>query len=322
MSNVNANKIGERLSQCLLKAVWRQWRSLGVELSDQHRDAQSAVDPEALLLATTILLDEEPRLRDVLASWLTTRSSTLSVQRVRNLAKRFPATATALLPTLAMVAFERGKDHRWRPLIPVDREPPALNDRKKDLIGTRTHRPPGAIMVQVRMGMGVGVKADVLAYLLCVSRSGQDWASISAIQDALGYTKVSIGRVTEEMRAANFISGPGSVDRHTRAPKMYRTEIAGWTQVLGLNGGMPEWASWDEHFLFITKFLHWASTAVDRNVVDYALATKIRALIEEHPRALASSRFSEERAPADIDEWLGYFDRRLTNWENWLEQTG
>ncbi len=322
MSNENSDKIAVRLRQTLLKVVWRQWRTLGVLISDVHRDAQTAVDPEALLLTTTILLDEEPRLRDVLASWLTGRSTSLSIQRLRNMAKRFPPSATSLLPTLAAVALERGKDHRWRPLLGPAGTPTDLGDRKKDLLGVRTYRPSGAIIVQTRSGMGVGIKADVMAYLLCVSRSGQDWASISTIQEALGYTTAAIGRAVQEMSAANFISAPGSVDRHHRPPKMYRAESPGWGQVLGLGSGMPTWASWDQHFRFAAKFLAWNVATASRNVTDYALATNLRSLSEGHPRAIGSGRSDEEQPPSDIAEYPGFFERRLVHWENWVENNG
>ena len=170
--------------------------------------------------------------------------------------------------------------------------------------------------------MGVGVKADVMAYLLCVSRSGQDWASISAIQEALGYTTAAIGRAVEEMSAANFISAPGSVDRHNRPPKMYRAEAAGWGKVLGLGSGMPAWGSWDQHFRFATKFLAWNVAAAGRNVTDYALATNLRSLSEEHPRALGTGRSDEEQPPSDIAEYPEFIERRLVDWENWVESNG
>lgn len=318
MSATHADKIAERLGQSLLTVAWRQWRTLGMTISGVDRDAQCAVDPEALLLVTPNLVVLEPRLKDVIISWLTERSTAMSVGRLRRMARQAPPAMTALLPTLARVAFEEGKDYRWKPLLKDQVSSPEIGGRGRDLLAERTYRPSGAIMIQLRSGMGVSVKADVLAYLLCVSRSGQDWASISAIQEALGYTKLAITRAAEEMSAAHFISSPGSVDRHKRPPRMYRAEQTGWANVLGLNSGMPEWTPWEEHFRFATTFIEWRYDTKDRAISEYALATKLRSLQEAHPRALVTGRSDAERAPDEIDKYLGYFDRHLAQWENWV----
>lgn len=319
MSNAHASKLAERLSNAMIGVVWRHWRTLGITVSGSHgADAQTAVDPEALLLASTTFIAEEPRLRDVVASWLTTWPRSLSVQRIRNLAEAWPETATVRLGEMATIAYERGRDHRWKPLLPASGGQIAFGDRAKDLTATRTYRPAGALMIQLRRGMGVGVKADVLAYLLCVSRFGQDWASIAAIREALGYTKAAIGQVVEEMAGARFIRAASSVDRHTRAPRMYRAEAGGWTTVLDLSSGLPEWSRWDQHFLFTEKYLAWARESATRGVSDYAFATVLRDLLERHPRALSTERPTADPLPASTDAYPAYFEARLGEWENWV----
>ena len=177
-------------------------------------------------------------------------------------------------------------------------------------------------MVQLRSGMGIGVKADVLAYLLCVSRHGQNWASIGSIVDALGYGKAAVGNATEEMCAAKFILAPGAVDPQARTPKMFRADPTAWASVLGLNDGSPSWTYWDQHYLFLTKYLAWHQEVTDRNVTDYALAVQLRALLEAHPRALTTDRAGAERAPEVVDQIPEFLERRMTTWQNWFRNLG
>lgn len=322
MSDTSADKLIETVASTLLKVVWRQWATLGVTISQQNTDSRSAIDPEALLLATATLLDQEPRLRDVVASWLTTRPGTLSVQRIGNLAKRFPVNATAMLPTLAVLAFSRGKDHRWRPLATSGGARDDFGDRRKDLIATRPYRPAAAILLQLRAGMGVGVKADVLAYLISVGSRGMAWATVSSIAEILAYTPAAVRRAADDMVEAHFVIAPDAVDRHSPAPRMYRAESAHWGTVLGLTPGTPGWTRWDQHFALATKLIARWRQASGRTISDYAFATMLRESLTEHPRGLASERPDAEPVPDGPENMIPYFERRLAEWDNWVTATG
>src|SRR5689334_16645943 len=91
---------GRALQKALLDAVWRHWAELGASASAQS-GARSVVDPEALILASLCLLDHEPRLNDLMIHWSILNSSFLSVQRLKNLASKFPAAIAPLLSGLA-----------------------------------------------------------------------------------------------------------------------------------------------------------------------------------------------------------------------------
>ncbi|MFI5235270.1 MAG: hypothetical protein ACHQXA_06110 [Gemmatimonadales bacterium] len=322
MSNAHADRLVERLSTTVLKIVWRQWETLGASLSREGRVSQSAIDLDALLLATAGLLEREPRLRDVIASWLTTCPGTLSVQRVRNLAKRFPAAVTSQLPTIAAVALDRGKDHRWKPLLTGTLSRRDFGDRGKDLVTPRTYRPSAAIIVQLRAGFGVGVKADALAYLLCVSSRGGGWATVGTIAEALDYSLAAVRRAADEMVDAHFLIAPDSADRHAPAPRMYRTDPTPWGTLLGLNSGVPRWIRWDQQFIFATKFFAWHEETAKRTVTDYAFATALRELLAEHPRAIETDNPDVPPMPAVAEEIIPYFEGRLADWENWAGQVG
>ena len=74
-----------------------------------RRHLRAVVDPEALVLASLVLLDQERRLGDL-----------LSVQRMKNLTADYPEPVRAPLAHrvawFATVARDVGKDLRWRSL--------------------------------------------------------------------------------------------------------------------------------------------------------------------------------------------------------------
>lgn len=321
MSNVHADKLVHRLSATTLKAVWRQWATLGVTLSGDGRVSQAAIDPDALLLITSVFLEQEPRLRDVIASWLTTRSTTLGVQRVRNLVGRFPPAVAAQLPALAALAFDRGKDHRWKALM-TRGTAPSFGDRGKSLVVPLPYRPAAGILLQLRAGMGVGVKADTLGYLLCATRGSSGWATVASIARMLAYTPGAVRRAADEMVDGHFLVAPGSMDPNAPGSRMYRAETGGWAAVLDLVSGIPTWTPWDQHFAFTAKLMAWQVETAERTVTDYAFAVALRQLLIEHPRAIAKDDPTPGSMPSSTDELLPYFEERLSTWENWAGQFG
>src|SRR5687767_7366853 len=119
------------LTDALLDLLWRQWHELGAPAARQKSaPARSIVDPEALVLCSLAMVEREPRLADALVSWCAINSAHLSVQRLNNLARAYPASVPAELPALANVMVKVGKDLRWRSLAgPANAIPTMLMQR-------------------------------------------------------------------------------------------------------------------------------------------------------------------------------------------------
>ncbi|NIQ58245.1 MAG: hypothetical protein GWN71_34345, partial [Gammaproteobacteria bacterium] len=102
-----------------------------------------------------------------------------------------------------------------------------------------------ALWLRLRAGLGVGAKADVLAYLL---GTGDAWASVSDIARATGYSTVAVRTATAEMVLARFIREAG--DR----PVRYSAPSDSWADLLELGGDppvAPRWHAWSEIFAFL-----------------------------------------------------------------------
>jgi hypothetical protein len=305
----NAHEELERLAgtlrQVTLDVAWRQWRVLGAGAATRTgagRPLRALIDPEALVLVSLALLDEERRLADLLHDWAARNADLLSVQRMKNLAAGYPDSARDVLAQrlawFATVAHDVGKDLRWRPMAAMGRavrpsaaEPTDANvgvdTSVVDVPSVRAGARSGtkvratrarltadaALLLRLRLGVGVGVKADVLAFLL--ARSGQ-WATVRELAEATAYTPAAVRRAAEDLAAARL------TDALDGAPMSYRTVYAAWAPLLALEDRPPHWARWHERFVFVIEFLHWANAARARPLSAYVLGAHGRELLGRH----------------------------------------
>ncbi|MGQ0648144.1 MAG: hypothetical protein ACT4P7_11270 [Gemmatimonadaceae bacterium] len=278
-ARVRLRSLARRLRDAVLDVVWRQWRAVGGQAAG-HVAAHAIVDPEALLLMSLVLEREEPRLTDILHDWALLNSHTLSVQRAKNLSPAYPAAASDRLPWVARIAVGDGKDLRWRPLAGLAR---GKNPKSPD--GARTNKRravkaplsnPSALLLRLRVGLGVGAKADLLSYLLGIEGR---WATVREITAATAYTTAAVRRAAEDMSAARLLQVRSS------APAGYRVDPAPWREVLDLRAQPPAWRSWHERFAFAAAFLEWAKAADIRPVSEYALGVQARELLDRHREA-------------------------------------
>src|SRR3990172_6813604 len=187
MSNIDIHP----LKEAVIETIWVQWRSLG-SLIDSDRLARTMVDPEASLLMSLTLLHHERRLWDVLASWAKNGSKLFSIQRVKNLMDRFPKVTKERLAEFAYLATKEGNDFRWRSLAGFDSRTLTRNKVLRESYPGVLH--PSALALRMRLGMGVGVAADLLTFL--IARRG-DWTSARLIAEATHYSVYSIRRVAD-----------------------------------------------------------------------------------------------------------------------------
>src|SRR5271155_4949218 len=82
-------ELRERVWQGSLGFAWRQWAQAGVAANIAGYD-RWAIDPEALILFTIAVARRDPRLFDEVLDWIALNRQLLSMQRLRNLSRRFP----------------------------------------------------------------------------------------------------------------------------------------------------------------------------------------------------------------------------------------
>jgi hypothetical protein len=108
----------------LLDWLWRSWISLGVSGHGPAARADRVIDPEALILASTLWTRYDARLFDEMLDWLCLHGGIIHLQRLRNL-HRTGLGDSQVLSAIAGVVVERSQHSKWKALVskPVSTEP-------------------------------------------------------------------------------------------------------------------------------------------------------------------------------------------------------
>lgn len=300
-----------QLREAALGTLWRQWGALGAAVAGKG-SVGSIVDPEGLVLASLSLTEEERRLWDVLYWWVKVGAPLLSVQRIKNLAARFPESTRARLGAFAHLAHHEGRDFRWRSL---EGSSPGKTIRFGKSLGRdpQLHH-PAALMLRLRVGLGVGVKADLVAFLLA---TGGAWVTVKGIAEGLSYTPRAIRRAVDALVAARFIQAT------TGTPAAYRVDAKAWAPLLEPSGKPPAWRYWSPVFDFVADLAEWTGGegALPRATA-YVLSSRARDLVERHGIAFARNQIKIP-SPGDYpgEKYLQAFEETLRRLARWLEES-
>ena len=255
------------------RAVWTQWGAIFTSAGGR-RAARAIVDPEALLLGSLALMGHEPRLWRVARLWARYGARLLSVQRAKNIGRLFPASVGEQLGEFARIAVADGGDVRWRSLAGDSPEAERVGRREPQANWLLEGGP--ALMLRLRLGFGVGIKADVVAYL--VGRAGGG-ATVQQIAKATQYYGRAVRRAIEELAASGFI------EARSTAPASYRADLGKWAELLAIGADdPPAWRPWVSVYAFVAALDAWASGPAPQSA--FVLASEARDLMAEHKRAL------------------------------------
>jgi hypothetical protein len=309
-------KTASLLAKAAVETTWQQWGVIGAQTNTPRPGPQAVVDPEALLLLSLALLQHERRLADVVGSWVTLNSSLLSVQRVRNIASTFPAPVQQQLGAVASLAVHEAKDLRWKSATGDSTSSfTARKTKSRAMAPAYMHTP--TLMLQLRQGMGVGVKADIFTYLLTCDNTGQRWASTAAMARMLGYTHAAVRRNADDLAAARFIGRMETVDPDTSASRLYMAEAGRWAGALQLGAIQQGWRDWRARFAFIADVLDTSATLTSHGATEFAEKVACRELIERNRDALMRDTSIDPGLLEVPDDWPGALQQvseRLVEW--------
>ena len=213
------------------------------------------VDVEALILGSLGLAHKEPRLRTLATDWTIANSELLSIARIRALLEGPFAGTDVSISEVAQRASTEGGDARWRALVSGEEEhrTPAPSTRKR-AIRAATPRWRGArtLLLQLRRGLGVGVKADLIAILI---GKLNEWVDVSTLCELSLYSVAGVRRAADDMADAGLIETSGG---HSRA---YRANVRAW-QTLFPNLESPTWRRRADGFAFV---LRWQRYVVEKS---------------------------------------------------------
>lgn len=282
MSRDTLANIRDLALRAAIDVAWAQWSCLThTAASMETRPVSSIVDAEALVLLSLILQDDERRFRDLLAALARSHSKLLSVHRMQHIGAHFPNDVMPMLHDFASWA----KHPSWLKLgklsVPTETDAP----RRKDLGPLRLLNPP-MLQLRLRTALGIGLKSDLLCYLL-----GQR-DSLSTSEDqahALGYTERNTRIAADDLVDAGF-AVRDDYSPHTT----YAVRGESWTRLLasGVETDTSEppasvrWHNWSEAFAFLAHVVVTARRA-EQGWSDYVIESRARDLVEVHyPRLI------------------------------------
>jgi len=254
----------------MLGILWRQWSAAGVYASVEPC-RRSVIDPEALIVATTILGRFDPRLFDESLDWLSRNFELINLTRLRRIAGKTKGSPQILAACAHVLDDKKAvSDKRMARLVAVGkprkkkeyffRSPGASSDsegvvRKADDSFARFGFLRGEVRLRgyskepdytlasngifcMRKLFGVNPRADAMAYLVWKGPGNPN-----KIASDISLTQKGVSRVLDSMRAVQTVESRGDGYQSS-----YMTDRDLWTNLLGVerDGPRPRYFVWRE----------------------------------------------------------------------------
>lgn len=294
------SELREKTRRGFLEFAWRQWAQVGVSANITGLD-RWVIDPEALILFTIEVARGDPRLFDEMLDWLVSNRRLLTMQRLRNLAVRFPvdpelvhavfAWAGESLPSLHGTTSDRGRNASPA-AIPVFRpdvlgfvtEPDpafaAYGYTRPRLHGSGKSRQPDAqqpanLTFQLRHLFGAGSRSEVMRILLTFGEGALDTAKIA---DEAAFAKRNISDTLANLAASGVVKARWSGNE--RVFIAYRDKWANLLEVGPSAKHMPKFVSWVHLFPACLEVLSWLENEAESTDSEYLISSRARDLAE------------------------------------------
>lgn len=315
MSTNTCAAVRSRLLDVAAGICSRQWTSLGGiprPLGDPDaRGYPTLIDPEALILMSLVAREAGPRLDERMGWWARVGARFTSVQRMRTLVPAFPSDVAEAWTSFAAAAARHGRAG-WSPHATGAAEQAVVERTSAELAEPHLVE-DSALLLRLRIGLGVNAKADLLAFLIGNVRRLP--LSAATIARELAYSESTTKRAARDMARSNLIQ-----DRAGH-PVAYSIDSAAWRQILELPQDLPEWRPWSLLFPFVAHALQWAGGGASTSA--YVRASRARDLFEasRHDLELTGIELPRpERFPGEAFE--GAFLDLLTRLAEWMQHHG
>lgn len=265
--NESPSSFRKRCLDAALDLLWRQWCSLGVAGHSRGAEPRTIIDPEALLLATTSIGKNDPRLFDECLDWLSQHASRLHLQRLKTLHADSGLGDPVILAAIADWLAREGGQSKWKafakagarhaapvPLFgtasPPDPDPIfASRGLLRPPVRVRgMSRPPNPtlppnLLLSLRALIGVSARAEVI---LCLATGPA--AHPSEIARLTGYKARTMQILLQEMVLSGHVLTGETALRLERkkgrgSSRRYHLKAADW-QFLTAGDPLPRWISW------------------------------------------------------------------------------
>lgn len=262
----------ERLNRVMVDLLWRQWSALGVS-AQVEQTGKAIVDPEALLLCSTVFARHDARLFDEIADWLHENGAWINLLRLGRLQREHALGDDSVLGALAEHLILSSEHARWKVFAkkPAPSSDPSLlfphlvaPFRRDEIFSCwgwqrgplefrglskapRTDT-PAAFLVKLRALFGLQSRAEVMAWLL-----SHDSGHPAQIARETGYFRGSIQNVLNELELSGLVRSLryGREKRFIAPRERWQFLLAGFE---GAQQEFPRWVPWALVFTLVRRY--------------------------------------------------------------------
>ena len=254
-----------QLREALSSFLWRQWSALGVSGHASSTPDPWSIDPEALLLFSTVVARHDARLFDEILDWLQLNAEALNLQRLSRLQKDHGLGEPTVLAAIASQLTKNKAHPKWRPIATrtpapqIGTEPrplfshlPVLGCGDETWLTWGWRRPPvelrglsqapqpdrpATFVFKLRNLFGLQTRAEVIAWLLA-----HETGHPAEIARDTGYFRGSIQSVLNELAASGHV-----FSLRVGREKRFGIRHDEWRFLLTWSEGIefPRWLPWD-----------------------------------------------------------------------------
>ncbi len=265
----------EQFHELLLRFLWRQWSALGVA-GHADKDDPWMIDPEALLLFSTVVARRDSRLFDEILDWLLTNGSWINLQRLCRWQKEKELGASSVLAAIASHLSKESAHAKWK-ILTRKLEPIAATNVARPLFpgvpvlktfdekflqwgwqrspvkfrglsqSPRTDQ-PATFLIKLRSLFGRQSRAEVIAWLLA-HESGHP----AEMARQLGYFPRSLQVVLNELTLSGHVYAVRAVrEKHFAIRHEEWRFLLTWKT--GGSASFPQWIQWGILFRVLRRF--------------------------------------------------------------------
>jgi len=294
----------------VLNFIWRQWCRMGVAGSVGQKD-QWVIDPETVLAFTTEVARHDARMFDEVMDWLVKNGRWINTQRLSTVVHQDNVGDKAVLGAIAFWMAEQDKSMKWRGLaqrtVSAARTPaeplfhtakgrtpcPSAADARfqryglvRDTVRTRgmtqsvNMKDPANIMFKSRAVFGIGIRADVMAYMVTT-----EGAHPRDVARTLGYNHMRVQEVLVGLAEAGV-----AFVRPVGRSKQYWIDRDTWRRVLmGGQTSAPQWVNWRALTRSLTAIWREVWAIEEARADEYIFSSKMRAAMQSARNDLLGS---------------------------------
>lgn len=305
-------KFRNEFTEGVLNFVWRQWCRMGVAGSVTRRDLW-VIDPEPVLAFTTEVARHDARMFDELMDWLVTNGSWINVQRLSTVMHQDKVGDTAVIGAIASWMAGQDKSAKWRGLAQravSEARKPAESlfhaGAEKTVVGagdTDAHfrrygllrnkmltrgmtqsvnmKDPLNIMFRNRAVFGIGIRADVMTYMMSTEGSHPRDVAMT-----LGYNHMRVQEVLVGLANAGiaFVRPMGRAKRYWIDREKWRNVLIGAEDVPA-----ARWVNWRALTRGLTTIWREAWAIEEDRADEYIFSSKMRAATQSARNDLLGS---------------------------------